>query len=596
MDKAIAEASRVLRTHGMPEVADRAKLVMAAPSRKPTLVVIGEVKRGKSSLVNALLGKRDASPVGVDIATSAFIRFVPGSDAHGEGETTLLFAGGRQRRIDCRDLPNWVTAEGTQVLDDQVDELPIGAEVVMDSAFLPNVAIVDTPGVGGLNPAHIRLTTDAATRASALLMVCDSTTPITNVEIEFLQSVSAEVESVVIAVTKTDKNLRHWRAIVDENRRLLQEHAPRFSHVPIVGVSSARATAAFETEAGERRDTALRHSGVPDLADHLRRVCDEEDRLVRVNAMRMLRTGLDRLGDQLALQQSANQGGDELIQGLAAEKQRLQKLQEEEKSGWRDFLGSDLTSLLYATTRLLDEKLDELKTKWRNRIDTTKWEAIRRSPQLLIAEVTADLEVLVAEISDDYIASVTTLVRTLGADIELSLDKLNSIRVPDDKPRRAGVLDPQVLTLGVIGSNTLGHGVLAAMGIGAAAAVAWPVSLALGGAWIAVNLGFRAVKAGRQNLQQWLNTTVGAVRNDVVRELQERTNTIRPIIFDEYRRYLALSIEQLQALIKDANLAARRTRSEREDAVAEIQAIEAGRLQALAAIDRQLSRYASPAN
>src|ERR1700752_4397563 len=90
-------AGRALVWGGLTDVADRAWSQLTSPPPTPTLVVIGEVKRGKSSLVNALLAHPGVSPVDVEIATSAFLRFVPATDANVAGSTTLLFAGGRRQ-------------------------------------------------------------------------------------------------------------------------------------------------------------------------------------------------------------------------------------------------------------------------------------------------------------------------------------------------------------------------------------------------------------------------------------------------------------------------------------------------------------------
>src|SRR5687767_4143866 len=47
----------------------------------PTVVVIGEAKRGKSSLINALVGA-DVAPIGVDIVTGAYVAYVPATVDH----------------------------------------------------------------------------------------------------------------------------------------------------------------------------------------------------------------------------------------------------------------------------------------------------------------------------------------------------------------------------------------------------------------------------------------------------------------------------------------------------------------------------------
>ena len=256
LTKAMDAACGVLLANGLSDLANRARSQLTTAVGAPTVVVIGEVKRGKSSLVNALLARPNASQVDVDIATSAFLRFVPPEESRPPGATALLFAGGRRQPVDFTDLPDWVTMTGRHVNDPAVDELPIGAEVAMASPFLPRVTVVDTPGVGGLNPNHLRLAKTATTTASILLMTCDATAPITAPELEFLESASAEVNSVLIAVTKIDKNFRHWQSIIDENRSLLRQYAPRFADVPILGMSS---TAAFSAIKMSRAIAARRH-------------------------------------------------------------------------------------------------------------------------------------------------------------------------------------------------------------------------------------------------------------------------------------------------------------------------------------------------
>ncbi len=152
---------------------------------------------------------------------------------------------------------------GRHVNDPAVDELPIGAEVAMASPFLPRVTVVDTPGVGGLNPNHLRLAKTATTTASILLMTCDATAPITAPELEFLELASAEVNSVLIAVTKIDKNFRHWQSIIDENRSPLRQYAPRFADVPILGCQAWRPflQSRWRRAIGARRHFA--HRGCP---------------------------------------------------------------------------------------------------------------------------------------------------------------------------------------------------------------------------------------------------------------------------------------------------------------------------------------------
>ena len=94
-------------------------------------------------------------------------------------------------------------------------------------------------------------------------MTCDATAPITAPELEFLELASAEVNSVLIAVTKIDKNFRHWQSIIDENRSLLRQYAPRFADVPILGMSSMAAFSAIKMEPGDGARRHFAHRGCP---------------------------------------------------------------------------------------------------------------------------------------------------------------------------------------------------------------------------------------------------------------------------------------------------------------------------------------------
>jgi len=596
LEAAMHEAAQALTSGGLADVAERAWAQLTAPPEIPTLVIIGEIKRGKSLLANALLGHADLSPVDVEIATSAYIRFIPVAGSASDRDTALLFAGGLRKAVDFKDLPDWVTTTGRHVVDSTIDELPIGAEVSVDGRFLPHIAVVDTPGVGGLNPNHLRLARTASTSASILLMTCDATAPITAPELSFLESVSAEVDSVLIAVTKIDKNYRHWRSIVSENRRLLREHAPRFADVPIVGVSSLRAVAALGTEPGERRESALQASGLPQLVGHLEQISGAADKVSRANGLRTARSGLDQLIARIEVQRSVILGGEETATELTAEEQRLKELKKRE-STWRDELTRDLAAVQRETLESSDHQLDELKATWKRRFDRTGFELLRRSPQQFVADITADIEALVARVSDEYLARVAKLTEERSIELKLALEAFDTtVRGEQPRKRTQGVFDPTMVSFITMGSNTLGHALLPHLGIAAGAALgflAGPVTLALGGAWAAVNLGFRAVRQSRQNMTQWVNTTAMAVNKDLMRAVQERQEMVRPAIVNEYRQQLNQSISEVQKLVTAAQNAVTASREEREKAAGDLDERRAALEATAAALDAQLAGLAA---
>ncbi len=76
LTKAMDAACGVLLANGLPDLANRARSQLTTPMGAPTVVVIGEVKRGKSRW-STRCWRAPMPRKSLDIATSAFLRFVP---------------------------------------------------------------------------------------------------------------------------------------------------------------------------------------------------------------------------------------------------------------------------------------------------------------------------------------------------------------------------------------------------------------------------------------------------------------------------------------------------------------------------------------
>ncbi len=171
-----------------------------------TIVVAGEDKRGKSSLVNALLGAADLSPVGVKVVTGTPLRFVhaeqPAATLHRYGKTDA-------ETVDVDTARRLATVEGNPGNEQNLASITIGLPIDM----LRRVTLIDTPGVGGLASGHAALTLQSLHDADALLFLVDATAPIRASELAFLRQASARLQAVVLVVTKTDVH-PGWRQIL----------------------------------------------------------------------------------------------------------------------------------------------------------------------------------------------------------------------------------------------------------------------------------------------------------------------------------------------------------------------------------------------
>jgi predicted GTPase len=238
----------------LAETLSRARSVTAdAPLR---VVTVGETKRGKSTLVNTLVGRPLLSPVGTDVTTSCWLEI--GYGERDEAEVLLAdpHAFGEPRRVPCdiREVERFVA------LSDVSDPV-LGVQVRINSPLLRDLVLIDTPGVGGLVAGHSRTTLAALRHADALLFVSDARQPILAPEINFLLEAVNRVPTVVVAVTKCDLNPQ-FEVVVAETQARIAEH-PSLRGAPIFAVATPLAERAIDTE--DRR-TAVRLTELSGMA------------------------------------------------------------------------------------------------------------------------------------------------------------------------------------------------------------------------------------------------------------------------------------------------------------------------------------------
>jgi hypothetical protein len=236
------------------------------------VMVVGEKKRGKSSLINAFVGDDTLLPVDVDVATSCYLAVRRGTE-----RTATVFTEScpQGMPIDIDDIAEWASVEGNVDPDDPdrvLHEGVRGVELTIDApALAPDIVLVDTPGVGGLEAGHTDLTLAALDRADALCFVVDPGGPLTAPELRFLERAARRIASVVFVLTKIDL-YPGWQQVLDDDRALIARHAPRFADSPWIPTSAALASdaiaAAGAGDAGEADALRVR-SGLDRLQDVL---------------------------------------------------------------------------------------------------------------------------------------------------------------------------------------------------------------------------------------------------------------------------------------------------------------------------------------
>ena len=164
------------------------------------LAVCGKVKNGKSSLINALIGRR-ILPECNDVATSRVFKI---SNADRDS-FYIVYSNGDKKEITLTELAQYGSqAEIDTTGEASSDKVIAYIQVNTPIDFLPEgVSIIDTPGIGSTYPQHTAITKQYLKYADAALFVMNPT-PLESVEISFLKEIVEVSPSIMFVTTKTD--------------------------------------------------------------------------------------------------------------------------------------------------------------------------------------------------------------------------------------------------------------------------------------------------------------------------------------------------------------------------------------------------------
>ena len=166
------------------------------------LAVCGKVKNGKSSLINALIGK-ELLPVCTDVATSRVFKI-----SHSKEEKFyVVYGNGNRKEISKEELATYgsqavINKEGEAEIENTISYI----QVFTPMDFLPEgVSLIDTPGIGSTYPHHTAITKQYIKQADAVMFVMNPT-PLEDIEVDFLKEIVSVTPGILFVTTKIDQN------------------------------------------------------------------------------------------------------------------------------------------------------------------------------------------------------------------------------------------------------------------------------------------------------------------------------------------------------------------------------------------------------
>ena len=230
--------------------------------RRFQALILGEFKRGKSTLLNALIGE-DLLPTGVQPVTALPTRVRSGPERRAVvcgrdgGEREIPIEGVRDYVDESRNPGNRRDAASAEI------ELPAGPP--------PGVVLIDVPGSGSVHRHNTETALAAIPEADAALVVASVDPPVGDAELSLLKTVCGHAARVDVVINKVDYlSAEDREAALDFTRRTLAREGYAMVRVwPVSARDGLRAR-----ESGD--ELAWRRSGMQALADGLGRFFEQE--------------------------------------------------------------------------------------------------------------------------------------------------------------------------------------------------------------------------------------------------------------------------------------------------------------------------------
>lgn len=523
-----------------------------------SIVIAGEAKQGKSSLVNALVGS-ELSPVNADIATAAPVRLRYGPELR----VTVNSTTGKEVDIAAAELPSWVSMTDAQL--DQLRQVA-SVDIALPSPLLePGVVLIDTPGVGGLVAGHAAMTLRSLESATAMLFVTDADTKLTRPELDFLARAGERIAAVVFVLTKIDAT-PNWKAVLQENREVLARHAPRYATAPVVPVSARLAARARAAAATDRPLSAnlWAESGLGQLQGWISsRIRPVATTLAVANTVAVTRGTIDRLIATAQRNVDAATADPAITAAFEAEQARVTELRNEQ-SRWGTALERQVFEARIGLRDQIKRSSEALRRGAEEAIRTTRG----RDAKQFVARLDADLEAQAQEVSAALSATAGAMCTRMLTNLNLASPLTLSVGEPGEvnvKPFERAADGALTMLTGGMAAVT-GWSLIARLATsyaigGVLGTVALPLAGALGMGYVTHHI--RGGATGKAELRSWARAEIDRATSDRYADVERVLIATKLDIMEVVRAGLVEREREVAAALEVAKTARARSEADR---------------------------------
>ncbi len=393
------------------------------------VLVCGEMKRGKSSLLSAFLEEDDLFPINANVATNVvtIVRY-------GESEIieVVLEKGDKfeSKIIKREEIKDYVTEQGNVKNLKKVKYLYIKTP---NQKLKNGLVFVDTPGVGSLNIDHSEITYGYLPNADVLLFVSDALSPLTELELKFLISAAQYCNNIIFPITKTDVS-NNFNEIKESNMEKISQFTTiKKEDIIIIPVSSLLKLSYMKT----KNPLLLKKSNYKELENVVwSTVNNKRANILFIPPLVAFSKQLLKIESSFKIQIESLKQNDEKCREMQEEfKKRSEERQKllENSAEWRPQLEFELDKVFRDAFDLIKSKQQLLKIELS---ETLQNPMILEKLEDLAVAMNENLYMFTEEIKNHITTAVNDIINKteikLGLNISMDNSLIDSIQIEED--------------------------------------------------------------------------------------------------------------------------------------------------------------------